>query len=136
MIIGDNWEDVQKSRKFFEERHCFIDCRGRLVVARSSVWGFNICVYTASHNISRGFVEEMLAREVVVRPHAWIASSVILYNCFIGDGAVVSVGSVVANMTVPPHTMVEGNPAKIIKKFENGQWSKVDHDVLSNQFDV
>jgi acetyltransferase-like isoleucine patch superfamily enzyme len=126
VIIGSNWGEVEKSKEFFLERYCFIDCRGRFVVARSSIWGFNITVLTASHNISTGRVEEVTLKEVIVDAHAWIASNAVLYNCTIGQGAIVSVGSVVSNMTVLPYTMVEGNPARVIKKFDGQKWERVD----------
>jgi len=47
---------------------------------------------------------------------------VVLYNCHVGEGAVVSVGSVVRSRDVPPWTMVEGNPARIIARYEEGEW--------------
>jgi acetyltransferase-like isoleucine patch superfamily enzyme len=48
--------------------------------------------------------------------HAWIgANSVVLDGASIGDGVVVSAGSVVSG-TVPPNTVVLGNPARVIFK--------------------
>jgi len=125
MIIGDNWSKVEKSKEYFLGRHCFIDCRGELIIARSSNWGFNITVLTASHSIENGIFGEMIFKKVVVKRNAWIASNVVLYNCEIGESAIVSVGSVVANMQIEPFTMVEGNPAKVIKVFEGGEWKRV-----------
>lgn len=126
IIIGEDWSNVQKSKQFFLERHCFIDCRGKLTVARSSIWGFNVHVYTASHNIDSGVAKEVMLKEVFVGERVWIASDVILYNCNIMDGAIVSVGAVVRNMTVTPFTMVEGNPAKVVKFFNGQEWVRVE----------
>jgi len=57
---------------------------------------------------------ESFVAPVIVRKHAWIAVNVtILPGVEIGEGAIVSAGSVV-NKTVPPFTVVQGNPAKVV----------------------
>jgi acetyltransferase-like isoleucine patch superfamily enzyme len=68
----------------------------------------------------------VVLRPVIIDDYAWIASDVVLYNCHIGEGAVVSVGSVVRSRDVPPWTMVEGNPARIIARYEGGEWIYLD----------
>lgn len=51
---------------------------------------------------------------VIVRKHAWVAVNVtILPGVEIGEGAIVSAGSVV-NTDVPPFTIASGNPAKVV----------------------
>ena len=51
---------------------------------------------------------------IIVRRYAWIAVNVtILPGVEIGEGAIVSAGSVV-NKDVPPFTVVQGNPAKVV----------------------
>jgi acetyltransferase-like isoleucine patch superfamily enzyme len=46
--------------------------------------------------------------------HAWIgARAIILPGVTVGEGAVVSAGSVVSR-DVPPYTIVAGNPAEVI----------------------
>jgi acetyltransferase-like isoleucine patch superfamily enzyme len=57
---------------------------------------------------------ESFVAPVIVRRHAWIAVNVtILPDVEIGEGAIVSAGSVV-NKDVPPFTVVQGNPAKVV----------------------
>lgn len=52
--------------------------------------------------------------------HGWIASNaMICKGVTIGDGAVVAAGAVVRN-DVPPHCLVGGVPAKVLK--ENVEW--------------
>ena len=57
---------------------------------------------------------------VSIGNHVWIGSkSMILKGVTIGEGSVVAAGAVVVR-DVPPHTLVGGVPAKVIK--ENITW--------------
>jgi acetyltransferase-like isoleucine patch superfamily enzyme len=67
----------------------------------------------------RGFVPVVLA-PVVLEDHSFIGvNAVILPGVTVGRGAVVASGAVVT-ADVPPLTMVAGNPAKVVKRFEEG----------------
>ena len=58
-------------------------------------------------------------RPVRVDNGAWIgARAIILKGVTVGEGAVVAAGSVVTK-TVPPYTVVAGNPAKVVRKIEH-----------------
>lgn len=83
--------------------------------------------YSVSHHPAR-YDEGVVLRPVVVDDYAWIGSDAVLYNCHVGEGAVVAVGSVVRSRDVPPWTMVEGNPARIIARYdhERGGWIYLD----------
>jgi len=55
---------------------------------------------------------------ITIKKYAWIGiNSIILPGVTIGEGSVVSAGSVVTE-NVPPSVVVQGNPAKIIRKFD------------------
>jgi acetyltransferase-like isoleucine patch superfamily enzyme len=57
-----------------------------------------------------------VAAPIVIGDDVWLAArTVILKGVTIGDGAVVCAGSVVAT-SVPPHTMVGGSPARVIRR--------------------
>ena len=61
---------------------------------------------------------EIKTKAVFIGKHAWIGfNSVILKGVTIGEGAIVSAGSVVTE-NVPEFCIVSGNPATIIKKLE------------------
>lgn len=56
-----------------------------------------------------------MSAPIVIGDHVWIGMNVIvLKGVTIGEGAVVSAGSVVTK-DVPPHSLVAGVPAKVVK---------------------
>lgn len=59
-------------------------------------------------------------KEIVIEDNVWIGNrSIIMKGVTIGEGAIVGAGSIVTK-NVPPHTIVAGNPAKVIR--ENITW--------------
>lgn len=59
-------------------------------------------------------------KEVKIGDHVWIGTrAIIMKGVTIGEGAIIAAGSVVTK-NVPPHTIVAGIPAKVIK--ENTDW--------------
>ena len=57
---------------------------------------------------------ESYVAPIIVHKHAWIAVNVtILPGVEIGEGAIVSAGSVVSK-DIPPFTVAKGNPAKVV----------------------
>lgn len=66
----------------------------------------------------------IVARPVRIGRNVWLGEQVcILPGVTIGDGAVVGANSVVTR-DVPPRTIVAGNPARVIRRFDDasGQW--------------
>jgi acetyltransferase-like isoleucine patch superfamily enzyme len=66
---------------------------------------------------ARSFVEQGITAEgIVVEDDVWIGSGAILTDGVrVGRGAVVAAGAVVSQ-DVPPHTVVAGVPAKVIRE--------------------
>jgi acetyltransferase-like isoleucine patch superfamily enzyme len=111
--------------KYYRERGCRFDVRGTLKIDPSSRWGFYVTVITLSHQRSKNDVIHdgaLVDRPVIVGPDAWICSNATLYNCIIGEGAIVSVGAVVRSQEVKPFVMVAGNPARVIARYIAGEW--------------
>ncbi len=124
---------VGHAEHFFSERHINLDCRGPLTISSESNWGFYVTVITLSHTLKNGGTSFSIARNrpVIVDRLAWICSGALLYNCHIGEGAVVAAGTVVRSQEVKPWVMVAGNPAKVIARFVDGAWQ-----YLSDQWEV
>jgi acetyltransferase-like isoleucine patch superfamily enzyme len=70
------------------------------------------------HSTPYSYFDDQIASyvaPVVIEDNAWITVGVIILpGVTIGKGSIVSAGSVVA-CDVPPHTLVAGNPAKVVK---------------------
>ena len=113
---------------FWTRQLDMLDFRGDLRIKSSQdiLFGRHIRIITASHEfIKDGFSGAMQIRRCWIDHHAFIGSYALLYNCVIGHHSIVSVGSVVSSMVVPPYTMVEANPARIVREYKDGRWRKV-----------
>lgn len=92
----------------------FLDGRSGLTIGASVNLGSHVSIYTRQHDVDdRDFAE--VGAPVRIEDHAWISShSIILPGVTVGAGAVVAAGSVVTR-SVPPYTLVGGNPARHIR---------------------
>lgn len=118
-------ETCGHTAQYFRERSIRLDTRGPLTIHPESRWGYFVTVITKSHH--RGPGDDipdgaLVDRPVIVDREAWICSSAILYNCIIGEGAIVAVGAVVRSQEVKPYVMVAGNPARVIARNVAGTW--------------
>jgi acetyltransferase-like isoleucine patch superfamily enzyme len=70
----------------------------------------------------RPFVEQGITAEgIIIEDDVWLgAAAIITDGTRIGQGAVVAAGAVVTK-DVPPHTVVAGIPAKVIKEIDGTQ---------------
>lgn len=70
----------------------------------------------------RPFIEQGITAEgIVIEDDVWLgASAVITDGVHVGKGAVVAAGAVVTQ-DVPPHTVVAGVPARVIKQIDGSQ---------------
>ena len=60
-----------------------------------------------------------IAEPIIIRDHVWIGQGAqILKGVTIGEGAIIAAGAVVTK-DVPPHSIVGGVPARIIKRIDN-----------------
>lgn len=64
--------------------------------------------------------EKPMTMPIVIKDHVWIGARVtIIKGVTIGEGAVIAAGSVVVK-DVPPHSLVAGVPARVVK--DNVEW--------------
>ena len=85
--------------------------------------GCNIAREVVIRDYDGHYIEELnyrTAKPITIGDHVWIGyRAMILKGVTIGDGAIIAANAVVTK-DVPPHTIVAGNPAKIIRS--NTQW--------------
>jgi acetyltransferase-like isoleucine patch superfamily enzyme len=127
LTIDPNKPGLGHTAEYYTDRDIEIDCRGPLNISFDSYWGIGVKVITASHEPGNMSIVKYLP--VTVEAGAWICSYAILYNCHIGENAIVAIGAVVRSRNVPDGTMVEGNPARVIARLVNDKWEYIDYQI-------
>lgn len=97
-----------------------IDCCAPVTVGNNVTFGPGVTIVTGTHEINDPChrAGSLLPRPVVIEDGVWLCMGVmILPGVTIGQGAVVAAGAIVTK-DVPPHTLVGGNPARVIRTLE------------------
>jgi acetyltransferase-like isoleucine patch superfamily enzyme len=95
-----------------------LDNRNGIVIGNSVSIAHGCKIYTAGHDISSPYCD-ITGEGVIIEDYALIFSNVsIMPGVVMGKGAVAYSGSVIVK-SVPPYTVVGGNPAKKIKNRDN-----------------
>jgi len=97
---------------------CFINAKGGVKIGKYCHIGKGLTIYSHNHNWrSKEFIpydEKDILKPVNIGDAVWIGANVtIAPGAKIGDGAIISIGSVVFG-EVPECAIVRGNPAKIV----------------------
>jgi maltose O-acetyltransferase len=96
---------------------CFFDLSAPIKIGNHVALGHEVMIMTSSHQIGNDWHRAGLlyTAPVTIEGGAWIGSrSIILPGVTVGEGSVVGAGAVVTK-DVPPHTLVGGVPAKVIR---------------------
>ncbi len=98
---------------------CFIGCSGEIRIGNDVMLGPAVRVFSENHVVTRTDItikEQGVERGVtVIEDDCWVgAGSIVLSGVTVGAGSVVAGGSVVTR-DVPPHSVVGGNPARVLK---------------------
>lgn len=124
-----NEEKAGHSAHYYTERGCVIDCRGNLKISPLSYWGWFAKVFTQTHSIATGmFFGPGVNIGVTVDDFAWVTSCCVLFDCHIHHHAIISIGSVVNGLEVPPYHIAMGNPAKLIARWNGERWVRMLED--------
>ncbi len=107
-------------------RLCLLDARGGITLGRNVVIASRSQLITADHDINAPGFDGRLG-SIRIEDRVWLGSSVIvLKGVTIGEGAVVSAGSVV-HRDVEPWTVVSGVPAQVIGRRSPDQTYEIDY---------
>jgi acetyltransferase-like isoleucine patch superfamily enzyme len=105
--------------------YCRIATQSGIRIGESTLVGAYTYIGPGNHVIDSSDPTPMIARGmeklggVDIGANVWIgAKATILDGVKIGDGAVIGAHSLVRE-DVPPHTIVAGTPAKVIRKIED-----------------
>jgi acetyltransferase-like isoleucine patch superfamily enzyme len=94
-----------------------------ITVGQNVSIGPGAALFTATHSLgfgSRRMQLPTVASPICVDDGVWIGMrSLILPGITLGRGSVVSAGAVVME-NVPPHTLVRGNPARVVEQLPFG----------------
>ncbi|HEX9402557.1 MAG TPA: acyltransferase [Anaeromyxobacter sp.] len=112
-------------------QYCTVSCINHVHIGADVTFGDNVYVADSAHGFSppdRHVMDQPLVKgSITIGDRAWLGkNTVVTHNVTIGEGAVVGANSFV-NRDVPPYTIVAGNPAVPVKRydFEKAQWVKV-----------
>jgi len=121
--VSDHVSISHPERVVLKARSCImygsmINSGGGLYVGENTGIGFNCSIWTGQHRYrdakSIPFDNVADLRPVIIREFVWIGEGAkILPGVEIGEGAIISMGSVVVK-NVPPLAIVLGNPAEVI----------------------
>ena len=99
---------------------CVIDCFDSISIGHNVVISERVVLRDSDNHTIKAIDaissdESALTAPIVIGDHVWIGMNVmVLKGVTIGEGSVVAAGSVV-NKDVPPHCLVAGVPAKVVK---------------------
>jgi len=99
---------------------CTILDNNEVRIGSHAMIGPGVQIYTAAHPLRADDRNEgwEVAKPVAIEDNVWVGGSAILLpGVTIGRNAVVGAGAVVTR-SVPPDTVVAGNPARIIRRIE------------------
>lgn len=98
-----------------------LSCNKRIEIGESVIIAEGVKIRDSDNHVIKGKEGEE-TKPIIIKDNVWIGmNAVILKGVTIGEGAIIAAGAVV-NKDVPPHTLVGGVPAKVIK--ENVEFSR------------
>ncbi len=98
---------------------CKFQDQGGIFIGDRCLIGHNVVIATLNHHMDVERRRGMTPKSVRLGNDVWVGSGAILLpGITVGDGAVVAAG-VVVTKDVEAHTIVGGNPARLIKRIAN-----------------
>ena len=112
VFIGDN---------FYSNFNLTLVDDGKIIIGNDVKIGPNVTIATPLHPLdSKGRLSDKNQRNlpVVIKDNVWIASNVTIHpGVTIGENSVIASNSVVTK-DVPPHSLVMGIPAKVVRELK------------------
>ena len=100
--------------------NCTLDCFNKITIGENVVISKNVTIRDSNNHMIKDNPNYQITAPIIIEDNVWIGMNcTILPGVKIGTGSVVAAGSVV-NKSVPPHCLVAGVPAHIVR--ENVEW--------------
>lgn len=108
--------DITIGRNVFVNQCCTFYDLGGIDIADDVMIGPNVSLITSSHPLSPAERRDgAIAKPITVERNVWIAAgAIVIGGVTIGENSVVAAGAVVTK-SVPPNSLVGGNPARVIR---------------------
>ncbi len=117
--ISINEDSILEIGSGFINHGARIHCFNRIQIGNQVYIGDDVSIRDSDGHEIVGSKKPMTA-PIIIQDHVWIGARVtILKGITIGEGSVIAAGAVVAK-DVPPHTLVAGVPARVVR--ENISW--------------
>ena len=109
-------DEIRVGKNVFINQNCTFYDLGGLDIADDVMIGPNVSIITAGHPLEASRRHAVtIGKPIAIEKGVWIAAgATILGGVTLGENSVVAAGSVVTR-DVPPHTLVGGNPARVIR---------------------
>ena len=101
---------------FYCNNNCFLRVTRNIVIGNDVMFGWNIILNTSNgHPVYRNGVERPMESPITIGNHVWIASDTsVCKGVTIADGCLVLQKSLLNGHYDIPHSLIAGNPARII----------------------
>ncbi len=109
-------DEIRVGRNVFINQNCTFYDLGGLDIADDVMIGPNVSIITAGHPVEPSQRRSVtIGKPIVIERNVWIAAAAtIIGGVTVGENSVVAAGSVVTR-SVPPNTLVGGDPARVIR---------------------
>jgi maltose O-acetyltransferase len=111
----------------FINRNCYFDLSGPITLGNNIAIGHGVTFITTEHQIGDATrrAGPAIGREITIEDGAWVGANVtILPSITIHEGSVIAAGAVVTK-DVPPHVIVAGTPARVIRELDLAELEKL-----------
>lgn len=126
---GDTIPHLNIGNDFAARENLKILCADYISIGNNVTLAGNILITDENHGDNPetdNYLENPLSvSPVYIEDGVWIGeNAIILPGCRIGKKSIIGAGSVVTK-SIPAYCIAVGNPCKVIKRWENGQWRRV-----------
>lgn len=116
---------IKFGKNVYIGNNCHIGAINSILINDNVLIGSNVLIIDHDHGGTNDLSCEPISRkliskgEIIVGKNCWIGENVsILSNVKIGDNCVIGANTLLVNCDIPSNSIVVGNPAKIIKRYE------------------